>query len=529
MNALTIAILTLTFTFFQQPAETNIKKVPSTIEEATVYLRGAQVTRNAEVELQAGSNTVTFSDLSIQFSEASIQIATDKQITILSLSKSQSGDGMSSQILDSLEAVKADLQSQIEFKQAEQQVLSYELNILQSNQTLRGQNEKITAAEIKQAMDYFREKLTEIETSKIEVKNSISELNEQLNEVNSEINRIKQSEQRQSGQIIAEIQSPRTQIVNFSLSYFISNAGWSPTYDVRVSDIGQPVDLSYKANVYQQTGIDWNNVTLSISSAQPMASTNIPSFQPVYLGFEQPRPQAQFQAEQELSTRQKSLEDNQVVEVGYSAPDVSVNQNQTSFSFTIETPYSVPGDGDRKTVTLKDHSLPASYRYYALPKAREKAYLRAMVTDWEELNLLNGEANLYFGQAFVGKSRIQADAVSDTLEFSMGQDESISIERSRLKEFTEKNFFGNRVRETRAWELTVRNNKNRSISLTLVDQIPVSTNEDIEVDLQERNGASLNEDTGELTWNLSIGAGESVTRQFRYEVEYPSGKQIREQ
>src|SRR6056297_574206 len=97
MNALTIAILTLTFTFFQQPAETNIKKVPSTIEEATVYLRGAQVTRNAEVELQAGSNTITFSDLSIQFSEASIQIASDKQITILSLRKSQSRDGMSSQ------------------------------------------------------------------------------------------------------------------------------------------------------------------------------------------------------------------------------------------------------------------------------------------------------------------------------------------------------------------------------------------------------------------------------------------------
>jgi len=181
MNALTIAILTLTFTFFQQPAETNVKKVPSTIKEATVYLRGAQVSRNAEVELQAGSNTITFSDLSIQFSEASIQIATDKQITILSLRKSQSRDGMSSQKLDSLEAVKADLQSQIEFKQAEQQVLSYELNILQSNQTLRGQNEKITAAEIKQAMDYFREKLTEIETSKIEVKNSIRELNEKLN------------------------------------------------------------------------------------------------------------------------------------------------------------------------------------------------------------------------------------------------------------------------------------------------------------------------------------------------------------
>ncbi|MGK7369643.1 MAG: DUF4139 domain-containing protein, partial [Candidatus Halalkalibacterium sp. M3_1C_030] len=202
---------------------------------------------------------------------------------------------------------------------------------------------------------------------------------------------------------------------------------------------------------------------------------------------------------------------------------------QTSFSFNIDTPYSVTGDGNRKKVTLKEHSIPASYRYYALPKAREKAYLQAMVTDWEDLNLLNGQANLYFEQAFVGRSQIQTGAVSDTLKFSLGQDESISIERNRLKEFTEKNFFGNRVRETRAWELTVRNAKNKEINLTLVDQIPVSTNEDIEVDLQERNGAALNKETGELTWNLTIAAGESTSRRFRYQVEYPSGKQIQEQ
>ena len=530
MTTLLVLFLSISFAVTQQPVQDTGTQVPSTITEATVYLRGAQVTRNAEVELQAGNNTITFSDLSIQFSEPSIQIATDKQITILSLRKNRSGDVTGSQKLDSLEAVRAELQSQLEYKQAEQQVLNYELNILQANQTLRGQNEKISAAEIKQAMDYFREKLTEIERSKIEVKNSIAETEKKLKEINDAINSIKQNEQKQSGEIVAEIQSPRTQIVNFSLSYFIPNAGWTPSYDVRVSDIDQPVSLSYKANIYQQTGIDWNNVTLSVSSAQPLASTTIPSFQPVFLGFVQPRPQARFEAEQELSVSQKSREDAQITLRGASSiPSVSVNQNQTSFSFTIETPYSVPGNGDRKTATLMDHSLPASYSYYVQPKAREKAYLQAMVTDWEDLNLLNGQANLYFGQSFVGQSQIQANAVSDTLKFSMGQDESISIERNRLKEFSEKNFFGNRVRETRAWELTVRNNKNRPIKLTLVDQIPVSTNEDIEVDLQERNGASLNKETGELTWNLTISAGESVSRQFRYQVEYPSGKRIQEQ
>lgn len=530
MNIIIGLFLSLSLTALQQPVQDSGTRVPSTITEATVYLRGAQITRNAEVQLQAGSNTLTFDNLSNMFREPSIQIATDKEITILSLRKSQSDDTMSSRELDSLRTVKSELQNRIDYKQAEQQVLNYELNILQANQTLRGQNEKISAAEIKQAMDYFREKLTEIETSKIEVRKSIQEAEEKLNEVNEKINRIKQNEQKQSGQIIAEIQSPRSQTVNFTLSYFIQNAGWTPSYDVRVNEIDQPLNLSYKANVYQLSGIDWNNVKLSVSSAQPLASTTLPSFQPVYLGFIQPRPQAQFEAEQELSVRQKSLDDSQITLRGASSiPSVSVNQNQISFSFTIETPYSVPGNGDRKTVTLKEHSLPAAYSYYALPKAREKAYLRAMVTDWEDLNLLNGQANLYFGQSFVGQSKIQTDAVSDTLKFSMGQDESISIERNRLKEFTEKNFFGNRVRETRAWELSVRNTKNKEIKLTLVDQIPVSTNEDIEVDLQERSGAALNKETGELTWNLSIPAGNSVTRQFRYQVEYPSGKQIREQ
>ncbi|MGK7370343.1 MAG: DUF4140 domain-containing protein, partial [Candidatus Halalkalibacterium sp. M3_1C_030] len=151
MNTILVICLSLFLSALQQPVQDSGTQVPSTITEATVYLRGAQVTRNAEIQLQSGANILTFENLSNMFSEPSIQIATDKQITILSLRKSQSDDAMSSRKLDSLETVKSELQSQIEYKQAEQQVLNYELNILQANQTLRGQNEKISAAEIKQA------------------------------------------------------------------------------------------------------------------------------------------------------------------------------------------------------------------------------------------------------------------------------------------------------------------------------------------------------------------------------------------
>ncbi|NGP76720.1 mucoidy inhibitor MuiA family protein [Balneolaceae bacterium YR4-1] len=515
--------------FHQLPQPSNATTVPSSIERATVYLQGAQITRKATVQLNSGSNSIIFNNLSNMLNEQSIQISSDVPVTLLSVRKSEAGNDYRSEKLDSLESEKKELESQIALKQAEQSVLDRELNILLSNQTLRGENEKISALEIKQAMEYFREKLTEIETSRIDVKKSLQEAQQQLNDINSSINELRRKLRQQSGQLIAEIESNGNRTVNFTISYFISSAGWYPSYDVRVENIDQPLELTYKANIYQNSGIDWNNVQLSVSSAQPLSSTNIPSIEPIYLRF------LEAEARQRMEDASKMAPQalGEVVVTGYGSelsgrPAVSVNQNHTSFSFDIETPYTVSGDGDTRTVSVQNHSLPATYRYFAIPKNQETAYLTALLTDWEDLNLLNGEANLYFEKTFVGQAQIESNAVSDTLRFSLGKDEGIAIERNRLTEFSEKNFFGNRVRETRAWELVIRNSKNKAIELTLVDQIPVSTNEDIEIDLQERSGASLNEDTGELTWTLSIPAGSSVSRQFRYRVEYPTGKQIRE-
>ena len=550
MNIITVIFLSLTFTAFQQPTQTLSKSVnqsltpsvnqsinlssqslnPSSIEHVTVYLQGAQITRNAKVQLNAGSNTIVFDDLSNLFSEQSVQISTDFPITILSVRKSQADINSSSEELDSLQTLKKETESQIALKQAEQSVLDRELNILLSNQTLRGENEKITAMEIKQAMEYFREKLTDIETSRIDVNNALDEARQKLNEVNQRINEIRRQERQRSGRLIAEIQSPENRTVNFTISYFINSAGWYPGYDVRVEDIDQPLELTYKANIYQNSGIDWENVQLSVSSAQPLSSTNIPSVQPVYLRFFQPEARqrlddAQKMAPQAMNEMAVTQQERELS----AGPAVSVSQNQTSFSFDIDTPYSVSGDGTTKAVSLQEHLLPASYRYFAIPKAQNTAYLTALLTDWEDLNLLDGEANLYFEQTFVGQTQVRANAVGDTLQFSLGKDEGIAIERNRLTEFTEKNFFGNRVRETRAWELVVRNSKNKAIDLTLVDQIPVSTNEEIEVDLQEQSGASLNQNTGRLSWDLSIEAGETQNRQFRYQIEYPSGRQIEQQ
>ncbi|MDZ7715411.1 MAG: mucoidy inhibitor MuiA family protein [Balneolaceae bacterium] len=524
MNTLLLAAVVLFTAPFQSDTDKNKQQVSSNITQATVFLSGAQVHRTAEVELSKGLNYITFSGLSNTLNEESISISTDKQITLLSLSK-EIAKSESTAKLDSLRNLLETIENDINLKNAEQKVLEYELNILLDNKDLKGENDKISAAELKQAMAFFKEKLTEIEKGKIEVQNKIASLNKRRSEINQQINEIVRQQNRTSAQIATEIESPSAGTVTVQLSYLVPGAGWSPKYDVRVNDISDPMQMSYKADIYQNTGVDWDNVQLSVSSAEPRSSTRLPYFRPDYLSF--------YTAEGKKIPPPSRADAKEVIELDaglsrnrMTAPETSISQNLTSFSFDIQVPYSIKGDGSRKTVTVQKHALEADYRYYAIPKEQEEAYLTAQLTDWEELNLLPGQMNLYFDQTFVGRSTLQPSTPGDTLMFSLGKDNAITVERERVKEFSEKNFFGNKVRETSGWRLSVKNNKNEPITLELIDQIPVSTNEDIQVSVGEKSGAIVEKETGKVTWILNITPGQAVQKELRYEIEYPSGKEI---
>lgn len=522
MSTLLVTLTLLLSSWTQSTTPPTGQEVSSDIEKATVFLSGAQVTRTASVELSEGINQIVFTNLSRGLNERSITISTDQPITLLSMQKLYEEE-RSTPTLDSLRNQLDEIENQLKFKNAEQQVWNHELNILMENRQLKGENENISAQEIKQAMDYFREKLTEIEKGKLEVQNEIDRLNRQQSEINQQIQTITQNQNRTSGQIAVEIESPRTQTVTFSISYFVNQAGWQPSYDVRVQDIANPLQLVYKANIRQATGIDWNDVEITISSAEPSISTSIPVLSTTYVDFYTP-PRAR--ESEELFDQEVRADNFKMAPEATGAVATTTTHSPTAFSFTIRQPYSVPGNGEAKTLAVNEHELPASYQYYAIPKVRKTAYLTARLTDWEDLNLLPGPANLYFGKTFVGQSAIQSDAPGDTLRFSLGKDESISVERNRIREFSEKNFFGNKITETSGWELLVKNNKNQPITLELVDQVPVSTNEDIKVTLENRSGGTFDKTTGRVTWLLKFDPGETAEKQLRYTLEYPSGKTI---
>ncbi|MBP9078252.1 MAG: DUF4139 domain-containing protein, partial [Haliscomenobacter sp.] len=172
-------------------------------------------------------------------------------------------------------------------------------------------------------------------------------------------------------------------------------------------------------------------------------------------------------------------------------------------------------------------SLNASYEYQVVPKLEKSAYLTAFVTDWEQHNLLEGEANLFFEDTYLGRSLLDTRLVTDTLKLSLGRDRGVSIDRQTVREFTRRSFVGAKKTETRTYRILVRNAKAQPIKIVVYDQIPVSRNKEIEVTPIQLSGGELRSETGQVTWTLQLAPGEQKELLLQYEVRYPKGMNLK--
>jgi uncharacterized protein (TIGR02231 family) len=210
-----------------------------------------------------------------------------------------------------------------------------------------------------------------------------------------------------------------------------------------------------------------------------------------------------------------------------SAPIMVQKQvGETTITFDVVVPYTVPSDGKVQTVEIQRITVPADYKYVTLPKVSQLAYLTANITDWAKLSLQTGEATLYFENSFVGKSTLNVNQLKDTLSISLGTDNSILVKREKRKDFTSRKVIGANRTDTYSFLLTIRNNKSNPIEITLNDQIPVSSNSSINVDPVEVSGGKLDQQTGEIKWNLDIKPQETKQIVLTYSVKYPRDKTV---
>ncbi|UAY53299.1 mucoidy inhibitor MuiA family protein [Ferruginibacter albus] len=205
---------------------------------------------------------------------------------------------------------------------------------------------------------------------------------------------------------------------------------------------------------------------------------------------------------------------------------ISISDNTLDLNFDIDIPYDVPSNGKVQTALLKTVNVPAIYTDYAVPKLDKDAYLLAQIPGWNKLNLLPGEASIIVENTYIGKSFIDPNSVLDTLKLTLGRDKRVVVKRDNISDVSSVKFLGSNKVQKFTYEITVKNNKNDSVSVSLKDQYPISTDKDIEVQLLDNSNAIVNEESGLLSWNLKLAPGENKKLRFSFSIKCPKSKTV---
>jgi ribosomal protein L21 len=200
-----------------------------------------------------------------------------------------------------------------------------------------------------------------------------------------------------------------------------------------------------------------------------------------------------------------------------------ISKKELRVEYAIQTKMTIPSDGQDQRVQISTYELPANYEYHAAPKLDPSVYLVAQVSGWEKLNLLNGESNLYFDGTYIGKTYIDVNSTKDTLSFSLGKDNKIQMERTKVKENSKTKTIGTRQKVDVAWEIKLKNNGGANIPIFIKDQFPISIVEDIKVKRGEFSEGRIADKSGIITWNFMLDASQNKILKFDYSVDYQKG------
>lgn len=538
-------------------------RADSEIPNATVYFGyGAELTHQSKVKVTPETKTIVISHLSTTIDINSLQISVPEDVALLShkyrvyypqvpvVVKPPAIEKLE----DSIEGVRKEIGRIENLVGIEKEILTKTGLLIETTIKTNG-NKEVTSAEVLKLLEYYNSK---IERSKKNIYNhnqSIVKLNEQIEEFHKKIAQLTPPtppRPKPYGQVILQVMNKKSGEIPVNLSYYTTNAGWTAVYDIRVNSKTNKIKMVYKASLTQTTGIDWKKTKLTLSTGTPNFGVMAPVLSPWYLQLYVPGIYTDLQKRAAMGNAQRNMiqsyTDDKVlsealvgkasgiqVEKVYKDETVdpstlqqytTLNEGQLNTNFEIDLPYDIDSDGQLHSVTIKDQEIIATLKDYAVPRADKDAYLLAEVGDWQNLDLLPGDANIIMDDTYIGKSVIDPNITADTLNLSLGRDKRIAVKRSIVKELSSIKTSGRDSKQTFTYEIIVKNNKLTDVNLLLKDQFPLSTIKEVEVKLDDDGDAQVNEETGVLTWKLDLKPGESKKVRFSYTVKYPKDKRI---
>lgn len=524
---------------------------------ATVYFGyGAELVHTAKVRGSSAIKTIVINHLSTTIDVNSLQISCPEDVTLLShqfnlfypTTPAPVKNREVEKLEDSVRLMNKEIARVRNHIAIEQETMTKTGLLIETTVSTGSSNGKqLTSAELIKLVEYYNAKIERSKTNVFNDNQNIERVNERIEELRKRINEIVRNtvpeKQKPYGQLIMQVICKNNNEIPVALSYYTNNAGWTPMYDIRVNSKTNKVKLVYKASITQSSGVDWKKTKLTLSTGTPNFGVAAPVLAAWYLQLYVPELYGAMQrsapAMNAMRNRVQSMTEDAKLGKVLADEDAkepidpstlqqftTLNQGQLNTNFEIDLPYDIQSNGKIHSVTIRDQEINCVLKNYAIPKVDKEAYLLAEVADWQNLDLLPGDANIIMDNTYIGKSVIDPNVTADTLNLSLGKDKRLTIKRSLVKEMSSLKSSGGSNKQTFTYEVIVKNNKLTDVNLLLKDQYPLSTIREVEVKLEDGGDAMVNEEVGVLTWRIALKPGESKKVRFTYSVKYPKDKKI---
>ena len=523
----------------------------TTLQEVTVFTNRARITRRGETTLEMGSQQIAISNLPLTMDPASVRArawgTAQAKLLGVDVRKTFFKDtppGRALELSEQIRKLEEDDRQMIDQIETQDKLIAHFDGLAESTETFAfGLSRGRTTIETHDALlQFIAEKRTAAQMKKREINTQRRDLTQELEKLRKELQTIQASRPKERYTAIVELEVSKPGKTEIELAYLQSGASWQPVYDIRLAN--SHLEVSYLGQVSQTTGEDWAGITLTLSTASPALAGVIPELQPWYIAPMQPAiqvarakgavtasgltPQAvrvAAPASLELSAPTPVEEVEELQDAVIAQAEVS--EGGASVSYKIGDGIDIPGDNSPRKTMIALFNLPPRFDYVTSPRLVSAAYRRVKAINESQYMLLPGQAQLFEGDDYIGKTRIERITPGQEIELYFGVDDRIFIERELVKRETDKKLLGDQRRIRFAYELKLENHTGESQSILVWDQIPVSRHESIKVKLESSEPkVNKQDDLNRLEWRLDLGAGAKQTIRYEFVVESPREMQI---
>ena len=526
-------LLSANLFFAQKPIYTKAK-----VTAVKVYRNSAELQNTVSFSIPSGISEIVIGNISEEINEKTIQIGVNsKNISILSsqftsdYSTDFKMDTTNPQIKKVNDSIKI-VENLISKNRIELDANKKAVELLDKNQTVLVGSNSSNVAQLTQLTEFYTNKRIELENKLVSLKTKGDDLSKKLSRLKSNLKTKEQKEAEEfaDGVIVLKLMSPAAGNIKLNINYLTDNVSWKPYYEIKAEKISAPLDVTFKAIVKQNTGLDWKGVKLTLINGNSSRNNYAPTVSPWFIYARSPK-EREIQREEASLIKTRAVASNAVKNIALeegeevvrytTAAAFTISANELNTSYDIDIPYDILSNNEDHLISLYQQKIPADYQYFTAPNYNREAYLLAKIKDFSKYNLVSAPASIIFENMYIGETRISPDQTNNEMNITLGNDPKISIRREEVQDKSGEKFLSSYREKVITYDLVIKNNKKEQISIEVKDRFPLSNNEAVKIEVLDKSGAAKDDEKGFLTWNIKLSPSETKKLRVSYKVRYP--------